>query len=84
MILLVEDKADVTPAIVIIATGLVYTSVCTRLSDEKAEKWLNRNQPTGISSKWSVSKDKTFGSGEPNPCKCQKWPETHRHMLFSC
>ena len=28
------------------------------------------------------SKDKTFASGEPNPCPCNDYPTTHTHIVF--
>lgn len=42
------------------------------------------NHPTGISSKWSISKDKTFHSGEPNPCPCDQHPDKRLHYLLTC
>jgi hypothetical protein len=45
--------------------------------------------PTGITSKWRKSKDKTFAAGGvggalPNPCPCNTCPKTHKHYLFNC
>jgi len=62
--------------------GLVHASVCTDLSDEEATAALNREHPTGVSP-WSISTDKTFSGGEPNPCPCPD-ASGRRHILFSC
>ena len=67
----------------ILATGLVATSVCTSLSRKEATARLNREVPTGISSRWVISRDKTFHTGEPNPHTCETF-STHKHYLFNC
>lgn len=66
------------------ALGIMYASVCTSLEDDEAIEALNRFYPTGIRSKWQVSRDEKFYSGQPNPCPCEKNPDTHRHILFEC
>jgi hypothetical protein len=66
------------------SVGLVSASVCTNLSLKEANQRLNEEHPTGIDSEWSLSKDKTFASGEPNPCQCEQHPETNKHYLFNC
>lgn len=68
----------------IIAIGVCSASVCTSLSIADATNMLNMTHPTGIQSRWAKSKDKTFRTGESNPCKCEKHPKTHRHILFNC
>lgn len=68
----------------IYAEGLVCTSVCTSLSVEEATVRLNQLRPSGIMSQWVKSEDKTFISGEPNPCPCNTHPDTHKHYLFNC
>jgi len=63
--------------------GLVCTSVCTSLSVKEATARLNMEVPTGISSRWAKSKDKTFATGEPNPHRCETYSD-HKHYLFNC
>lgn len=64
--------------------GLVATSVCTTIEDrEEIEDRVNLATPTGISSRWKLSKDPTFADGKPNPCRCTI--DAHRwHYLLSC
>jgi hypothetical protein len=66
------------------AMGLCTASVCTCLSDEDATGWLNELYPTGITSPWAIAEDATFRTGQPNPCPCERSPDTHRHVLFHC
>lgn len=66
------------------AMGVVCTSICTSLTPEEATERLNREHPTGVSSRWEVSEDKTFADGRPNPSPCPDHPDTHKHYLFSC
>lgn len=65
------------------SVGIVSASVCTSLSVDEAAKRLNVEQPTGISSKWSLSTDKTFSGGEPNGCDCPDH-RGNKHYLFNC
>lgn len=67
----------------IIEIGLVFASVCTSLSVEETTDRLNAEHPTGIESRWSLHYA-GFKTGEDNPCPCDRSPETHKHMLFSC
>jgi hypothetical protein len=64
------------------SVGLVFASVCTSLSIEDATRRLNAESPTGVGD-WMLH-DGDFRTGESNPCPCDKAPETHKHMLFSC
>ncbi len=48
-----------------------------------ATRRLNAEQPTGLAHNWMLH-DAPFRTGEDNPCPCDKAPETHKHMLFSC
>lgn len=64
--------------------GPVYCSVCSSLSVEETTRRLNWEYPTGISSRWQLSKDATFRTGQPNPCPCNEHPDTHKHYLFNC
>jgi hypothetical protein len=70
--------------LVVYATGLLCTSVCTSLEDDdEVERRVNRLNPTGIPSPWRIDSSPTFSDGTPNPCPC---PDTagHRHVLLSC
>lgn len=62
--------------------GICYASVCTVLSIKDAEDMLNMLKP--VSGQWRKSKDRTFRTGQPNPCDCEQHPGTHKHILFSC
>ena len=64
------------------AVGIVCASVCTNLSITETTKRLNRQHPTGISSKWALSKD-DFSDGSLNPHPCENGGE-NRHYLFNC
>lgn len=66
------------------AVSICNASVCTSMSLKDATKMLNIEHPTGISSRWEKSNNKTFASGETNPCPCEDNPETHQHYLFVC
>lgn len=68
------------------AVGICAASVCAAADaspDEIADA-INASYPTGISSRWRVSGDPTFASGEPNPCPCNEEPESRRHWLLEC
>lgn len=67
----------------VIAVGVCYATVCTRLSDEAAAEQLNGLHPTGLDHGWSVCEDTHFASGHTNPCQCPDHEE-NRHVLFSC
>ena len=67
----------------ILAWGLVATTICTSLNRRDATARLNREMPTGISSRWRISRAKTFATGEPHPGQCETFP-THTHFLFHC
>lgn len=66
--------------------GIVSASVCVskELMHKEIESIMNTEHPTMISSKWSISKDKTFKGGESNPCVCEEHPETRLHYLMNC
>ena len=66
------------------AIGFVSASVCSSLPIEETTERLNAEHPTGISSRWQLSDEPTFSGGEPNPCACNRWPDTHKHYLFEC
>lgn len=64
------------------ALGFVCTSVCSNLSIEETTIRLNRQEPTGISSNWKLSKD-NFKDGSLNPHPCERNPKC-KHYLFNC
>jgi len=68
------------------SNGIVSCSACAdnSLSIREITKEVNRINPSEISSKWKLSKDKNFKSGETNPCPCENFPYTRKHYLFVC
>lgn len=64
---------------------IISCSACVKedLSIKEIEKQVNIQNPTGISSKWRISKDKTFRNGEINPCQC-KQNNNRKHYLLNC
>lgn len=64
--------------------GVMTASVCSRFSLEETARRLNEESPTGISSLWQPAENKEFATGQPNPCPCERSPETHKHYLFEC
>lgn len=67
------------------AVGIVCASVCAPrdLPIEQVEDDVNRQHPTGISSRWKLSEDDHFATGQTNPCPCEKDPE-RQHWLLNC
>jgi hypothetical protein len=64
--------------------GLCSASVCTGLSIKQAEELLNTQYPTGIASKWELSKDTHFRGGKMlNGCDCPDHPG-NKHFLMNC
>jgi hypothetical protein len=64
--------------------GIVYAAVCTSLTEAETVARVNEQYPTGIDSRWEISKQPNFATGEPHPCPCEKLPITHKHYLLSC
>jgi hypothetical protein len=65
------------------SVGICCCSVCTNLSDSDAEVRVNIEYPTGITTPWKISEDKTFSGGEPHPSPCPD-DSSCRHILFEC
>lgn len=72
--------------VIIYSEGICSLSVCVnknftvkQITDE-----INKIHPTGIKSKWSLSKNKTFRTGELNGCECNEHPTKRKHYLFNC
>ena len=65
--------------------GLVSLSACAPKDMPIADvtREMNAQHPTGISSKWDVSDEKTFASGQPMPCPCESDAD-RLHYLFHC
>lgn len=78
------DTTPSPPVVDVYAVGLVYCSVCApaNMSMEVLTHAVNVQAPTGIGSRWRLSDDPTFASGEPQPGPCSD-PE-RLHYLFSC
>lgn len=73
--------------LIIYSKGLVSVSVCAvnELTPEQVEEMTNIEYPTGISSKWHISEDKTFKDGvSTNPCPCEEYPTKRKHYLLNC
>lgn len=66
------------------AQGICMASVCSSLPAEDIAWRMNDEEPTGIASRWVLSKEPTFSTGEPNPTPCNCNPETHMHYLLEC
>jgi len=71
-----QGKADLNVDFEILGYGLVDALICTRLSIKEATIRLNRELPTGISSKWEFN-------GEPaNQAPCQDDEGKTHYRLF--
>ncbi len=68
---------------VIYTEGLIHASVCTDRPQSEVIAFM-ANRVSGTTGGWSLSEKETFSTGEPNPCPCDKKPETHKHYLFNC
>ena len=66
--------------------GILSASVCAnnKLSPQEVEKEFNKVSPSGTTNGWKISDDTHFLQGKPNPCPCDKFPETRKHYLFGC
>lgn len=72
-----DDPTD----FVVLRWSVMDAQVCTSLDEDEATKRLNEELPTGISSDWAP----VHNEGEHrDPVACEKFPETHRHILFTC
>lgn len=71
--------------IMIYSNGILACSVCVpkKLSKRVIERAVNELNPTMTSTRWKISKDKTFRTGESNPCKCNEEPG-RLHYLMEC
>lgn len=67
----------------IYSNGFCYCSACSSYSLEETAEMVNEVNPTGLDHEWRLA-DEPFRDGKPNPCPCDRAPETHKHYLFSC
>ena len=65
--------------------GVTSMSVCVpkKMTKKEIEKRANSAFPTGISSQWHISNNKTFRSGESMPCVCEN-DKNCLHWLLNC
>jgi len=72
-------------AVEIYANGLCACSACAPGDMDAAQvaAAVNDANPTGIDSRWSVSADPFFRTGEPNPCPCND-DAARQHWLLEC
>lgn len=80
-----EEVTTTFDGIYSLGAGLVAMSVCAPADwdEEKVEAAANRENPTGIGSRWTISEDEEFASGETNPHECQDAPG-RKHWLLNC
>jgi hypothetical protein len=71
--------------IILYSIGICHLSICAKKYTKKSdiEKFANAGHPTGIKSKWRISKNKSFKSGVPMPCQCTIHPD-RKHWLLVC
>jgi len=62
-------------------TGLVTWAICTNMTQEEAITHANRENPTGISSRWQLSEK--FPDGKSNPHDCPDKPG-NKHYILNC
>ena len=69
----------------IYAAGIISCSVCAPggMDRDVVALQVNHKIPTGISSKWRISDDTHFKSGETIPCDCPDAPG-RKHWLLHC
>jgi hypothetical protein len=65
--------------------GIVHCSVCVpaEWSPSRVEAEVNRDNPTGLDSPWTISTELMFKSGQSNPCPCET-AKGHLHYLMVC
>ena len=73
------------PDVEVYAVGPLTASCCAPKAMKRAavERAVNAQYPTGIRSRWTISKDKTFRTGEPHPKVCEN-DSDRRHYLLHC
>lgn len=76
-------KAQEDERLVVYTEGLCFASVCSDLAVEEVAQRM-KTRISGTTHGWGFSKNETFKDGEPNPCPCNRKPNTHKHFLFEC
>lgn len=74
-----------TDRVHIYSYGLCYASACApaEMGGGDVAEAVNAQMPTGIGSRWNISSDAAFKSGQSNPCECEH-DKTRRHWLLDC
>lgn len=67
--------------VVVFSEGLFYASACTALGDEATDAAMAARPATGTRG-WIRSADTHFDGGATNPCPCEEYPDTRRHILY--
>jgi hypothetical protein len=69
----------------IYAEGICSMSVCVLKGWDRSriEGEANRRRPTGIKSRWKISEDLMFRTGQPNPNPCEH-DCARLHYLLAC
>lgn len=72
-------------SVIVYTFGLCHCSVCAPNDMEPAQvvERANIAHPTGLDHGWSLSPDKTFKGGQPNPCECDT-DKDRKHYLMVC
>lgn len=76
---------DIDNEVWVYAVGILSCSVCAPggMDRDVVARQVNAKTPTGISSKWRISEDTHFVTGETMPCTCQDAPD-RKHWLLAC
>ncbi len=80
------DMKHPTAKVIVYSVGICAASACVEagLTRKQIEKLVNIQEPTGITSKWKISRDKHFHSGQTNPCPCEEHPKKRMHYFLNC
>jgi hypothetical protein len=72
--------------VLVYSLGIVACSVCapTDMPPAMVVAEVNMQEPTGISSDWTLDEAPAFHTGQPNPSPCDKHPEVRTHYLLKC
>lgn len=68
--------------VLVYSRGLCFMSVCV-VKDASAEEIEASVGPSGTRRGWRMSEEKTFRTGEPNPCQCKDYRD-RLHYLLEC
>lgn len=77
-------RPDNTPDFIIRENGICSAIVCTAITDRREiERRANSESPTGISSRWRISRRRKLDDGTKLPAPCLDHKE-RRHWLLEC